>query len=178
MALKLSRVSLAEVHSLCTRALASSGLYAESVEAIARTITSAERDGCQSHGLFRLPGYCNALRGGKCDPTARPVVHDAAQAIVRVDAARGLAPYALEVGVKAVSERARQNGVGVLALTNAFHFRCVWPPSFFHTLRCLLHPVPFSHPRPGSPPLWSTLVYSAAHCGTRWRRWPSKGWSE
>ena len=67
-------------------ALAASGLYAESVEAIARTISSAERDGCQSHGLFRLPGYCNALRAGKCSSTARPEVHDAAQAIVRVDA--------------------------------------------------------------------------------------------
>jgi hypothetical protein len=124
MALQLSRVSLSEVHGLCTRALAASGLYAESVEAIARTISSAERDGCQSHGLFRLPGYCNALRAGKCSSTARPEVHDAAQAIVRVDACNGPAPYALEVGVVALAERTRSCGVGVLAVTNAYHFRC------------------------------------------------------
>ena len=124
--MKLARVSLGEVNSLCTRALAASGLYSESVDAIARTITAAERDGCQSHGLFRLPGYCNALRGGKCDPSARPVLHDAAQAVVRVDAGGGPAPYALEVGVAAVAERARQSGVGVLAVTNAFHFSALW----------------------------------------------------
>lgn len=28
-------------------------------------ITAAERDGCRSHGLFRLPGYCLALERGK-----------------------------------------------------------------------------------------------------------------
>lgn len=125
MALKLSRVSIADVHGLCTRALTASGLYAESVEAIARTISSAERDGCQSHGLFRLPGYCNALRSGKCSPDARPVVHDAGPAVVRVDACRGPAPYALEVGVDALTKCTRRSGVGVLAVTNAFHFRCV-----------------------------------------------------
>lgn len=123
MALKLSRVSLSDVHGLCTRALTASGLYAESVEAIARTISSAERDGCQSHGLFRLPGYCNALRAGKCSPDARPIVQQAAPAIVRVDACRGPAPYALEVGVEALAKCTRTAGVGVLAVTNAFHFR-------------------------------------------------------
>lgn len=44
------------------------GFRSQSVEATARTITAAERDGCKSHGLFRLPGYCNALRAGKSDP--------------------------------------------------------------------------------------------------------------
>ena len=44
---RLARVQLAEIHSFCTRALTASGLYPESVAAVARTITAAERDGCQ-----------------------------------------------------------------------------------------------------------------------------------
>ena len=117
---------LREVHRLCTRALGASGLYAESVEAVAKTITAAERDGCKSHGLFRLPGYCNALRANKADRTARPRVIDAAPAVVRVDACGGLAPYALEAGIPELEVKARQCGVATLAVTNAFHFSALW----------------------------------------------------
>jgi delta1-piperideine-2-carboxylate reductase len=99
---------MAEVHSFCTRALTASGLYPESVAAVARTITAAERDGCQSHGLFRLPGYCNTLRAGKADREARPQVMDSAPGVVRVDAQGGLAPYALETGLPELVAKVRR----------------------------------------------------------------------
>ena len=91
--------------------------------ATARTITAAERDGCKSHGLFRLPGYCNALRTGKADREARPEIVDASISAVRVDAARGLAPYALECGLTVLEQKAKSTGVAALAVKNVFHFR-------------------------------------------------------
>ena len=100
--------------------------------ATARTIAAAERDGCKSHGLFRLPGYCNALRAGKADRDARPVLLEASPAVVRVDAANGLAPYALECGLAELEAKTRACGVGALAVTNTFHFRCAVPVAARH----------------------------------------------
>jgi len=41
-----------------------------------QVITSAERDEARSHGLFRLPGFCHAVRSGRVPGDAQPVVHD------------------------------------------------------------------------------------------------------
>jgi len=120
------RRSIGEIDSLCRAALRASGLFDASAAATARTIAAAERDGCQSHGLFRLAGYCNALRSGKASATARPVVHEGAPSAVRVDAQRGLAPHALEVGLPELAARAKRQGVAVLSLSNVFHFSALW----------------------------------------------------
>ena len=58
-------LSVADVHSLAARCLAKNGCNAANASAVAETITAAERDGCPSHGLFRLPGYIASLRSGK-----------------------------------------------------------------------------------------------------------------
>ena len=42
--------------------------------ALADIMTRAERDGSHSHGLFRVPGYVKALRSGKVDGKAKPLV--------------------------------------------------------------------------------------------------------
>ena len=120
------RRSIADIESLDRAALRASGLFDASAAAAARTIAAAERDGCQSHGLFRLAGYCNALRSGKAAATARPVVHESAASAVRVDGQRGLAPFALEVGLPELAARAKKQGVAVLSLTNVHHFSALW----------------------------------------------------
>jgi len=83
------------------------GASGDNAEAIADTITAAERDDCKSHGLFRLPGYCAGLRNGRIDGRAVPAVHDLAPAVVQVDAKGGFAPLALRVGRPALIEKAR-----------------------------------------------------------------------
>ena len=49
-------LSLRAVRSAAFDKLRGAGLNAASATAIADTIAAAERDGCKSHGLFRLPG--------------------------------------------------------------------------------------------------------------------------
>ena len=67
-------LSLKEVHQLATNCLLASGCDEENATAVAETIHAAERDGCSSHGLFRLPGYVASLKSGKVNGTAVPEI--------------------------------------------------------------------------------------------------------
>ena len=48
-------LTLDEVHRIATEALRARGYSQRHARAIADTVTAAERDGCTSHGLFRIP---------------------------------------------------------------------------------------------------------------------------
>jgi LDH2 family malate/lactate/ureidoglycolate dehydrogenase len=120
-------LTLEQVTNLCTSALVRAGLNKESAIAIADTITKAERDGCASHGLFRVPGYCRSLKLGKVNGAVMPEVLPAAAAVVKVDCKGGFAPLALNIGVPLLIEKAKANGVAVLYIKNSFHFAALWP---------------------------------------------------
>ncbi len=85
------------MHNLCSTALRLAGLNGRSVAAIADTVRDAERDGCKSHGLFRLKGFCDGIRSGKCDPVALPIIIKDAPGAVTVDAQRGFSSLAFRV---------------------------------------------------------------------------------
>ena len=83
------KLSLDEVAKLARSCLAAHGCEAANAQAVADTITQAERDGCHSHGLMRLPGYVAALDSGKVDGRAQPTVTTASPSMLRVDARGG-----------------------------------------------------------------------------------------
>jgi LDH2 family malate/lactate/ureidoglycolate dehydrogenase len=121
------RLTLDEVHALTTAVLLENGVSPAQTRAVADTVTAAERDDCKSHGLFRVPGYVAGVRSGKVVRDAVPQVHDVAPGVARVDARRGFAPLALEVGAGALAEKARAQGVALLAVTDCYHFAALWP---------------------------------------------------
>ena len=57
-------LSLSDVHALASATLRANGLSDEQTQALADTVTAAERDGCKSHGLFRIPAYVQSARNG------------------------------------------------------------------------------------------------------------------
>jgi delta1-piperideine-2-carboxylate reductase len=116
----------AEIEQLVIDCMMANGCNQENAGALARTIGAAERDGCASHGLFRMPGYIASLRSGKVDGCAEPTVERIAPAVVRVDGKRGYAPLALEKGRQALIEAARENGIAAMALVNVHHFAALW----------------------------------------------------
>ena len=65
-------LSLEEIYSLAKNTLLFNGCDDMNAEAVATTVTHAERDGSVSHGLFRIPGYTKALRSKKVKGNARP----------------------------------------------------------------------------------------------------------
>ncbi|MEM9761112.1 MAG: Ldh family oxidoreductase [Pseudomonadota bacterium] len=120
-------IPLEEVDALVRRALEKHGASTEQAAAVARIVTAAERDGSESHGLFRVPGYVASLRSGKVNGSATPTLSHPASAVVVVDAARGFAPLALELGLPALVDRAREMGIAALAIRHCFHFAALWP---------------------------------------------------
>lgn len=96
-------------------------------EALARTIVAGERDGCKSHGIYRIAGCLRTLAAGKVVPDADPVVDPAPGAIVRVDARGGFANLAFRRGLPALVQRTRETGMAALVLNDCTHFAALWP---------------------------------------------------
>ena len=120
------QVTLAEIQRIAQGALTKSGCDAENAAAVAGVMAAAERDGCASHGLFRLPGYLAALRSGKVAGAARPSVARLAPSVIQVDGHGGFAPLAMGRAREELAPLAREQGVAAAALVNVHHFSALW----------------------------------------------------
>ncbi|MEK9672006.1 MAG: Ldh family oxidoreductase [Rhodospirillaceae bacterium] len=121
------RLNLAEVHDLAFNCLKANGCDGDNAQAVADTVTAAERDGSESHGLFRLPGYVASLKSGKVDGRAQPAFTDLAPGVLKVDARGGFAPLALDLARPRLLEKARTQGIAAAAFVNVHHFAALWP---------------------------------------------------
>lgn len=121
------RLSLEEAASLSRSILRTHGYSTEHAAAITRSVVANQRGECHSHGLYRLIDCVNTVTRGGVDPRAVPVVCDQAPAVVRVDAKGGNSLLAFEMGRAALIDKARDQGVAILAINHAFHFSALWP---------------------------------------------------
>jgi delta1-piperideine-2-carboxylate reductase len=95
-------------------------------DALAANCASATRDGSKSHGLFRMAGYVSTLRSGWVDGRAEPVVEDVAPGFVRVDARNGFTLPAHAAARSLLEEKARQNGIAILAIRDSHHLGALY----------------------------------------------------
>jgi delta1-piperideine-2-carboxylate reductase len=119
-------LSLEEIYNLALKSLKFYGCDDMNAEAVAETVTNAERDGSISHGLFRIPGYVASLKSQKVKGNARPSNKFLTQNAIRVEGDYGFAPTAIKVGMPALIETTEKHGVGVLTITNTHHFAALW----------------------------------------------------
>lgn len=120
-------LTLEEARTLSEAAFRRFGANEETARATTDIMIRAEQDRCASHGLFRLQGYCNALKSGKVKGDAAPSLSKVAPGVLRVEGNGGFAPLALEIGLPALAECARDQGIAVLGLVNIHHFAALWP---------------------------------------------------
>ena len=85
-------LSLDEISQLAKTVFSKNGCDDSNTNALARTVTTAERDGSLSHGLFRVPGYVASLKSGKVKGNAQPKINNELASIVTVDGDYGYAP--------------------------------------------------------------------------------------
>jgi delta1-piperideine-2-carboxylate reductase len=119
-------LTLDDVHQLAREVFSANGMSEVNTRIMADLVTRAERDGAHAHGLFRLPGYVQSMKSGRCDGTAVPVVEDAGPGLVRVDAKFGFAPPALAAGYPMLIEKARGQGIAAMALVDNHNFNALW----------------------------------------------------
>lgn len=122
----MKSLSLSEVRDVAQSVLSKHGFSRAQAEAVAETMVCGERDGCTSHGIYRLLVCIATLKAGRVNPTAIPVVHDQAPGIVRVDAKGGFSQLAFAAGLNALKVKASTNGAAVLAINHCVHFSALW----------------------------------------------------
>ena len=122
----LVELTLEEIYDLAKKTLAHNGCNTQNAEAVADTVTKAERDGSVSHGLFRIPGYIASLKSKKVNGEAKPIIEQLTQSVIRINGDKGLAPLAIKIGIPALIEIAKKNGVGVMAIRDTHHFAALW----------------------------------------------------
>ena len=120
-------LTLKEILELAKKTLLANGCDEENASILADTIMRAERDGSVSHGLFRLPAYVAGLKSKKINGKARPELKNVAPSIIKVLGNNAVAPMVLSLGLPAVIELAKKNGVAVLAIKNSHHMAALWP---------------------------------------------------
>jgi len=114
-------LSLAEVDDLTFRALRACNTNNDNARSVADSVVASESDGIHSHGLARLPTYCEHARRGKIDGNATPVLEQVAAAGLRVDARDGFAHPAIDLGLERLTALAKETGIAALAVTNSYN---------------------------------------------------------
>ena len=120
-------LTISEIHDLAKTCLLSNGCDELNAEAVATTVSTAERDGSESHGLFRMPGYIASLRSGKVNGKSRPHAEKVTPAIIRLHGDNGYAPVALQHGLPILAEAAKTIGIAAMPITQTHHFAALWP---------------------------------------------------
>lgn len=177
-------LDLDEIYKLAYSALAACGANHDNADAVATTVTNAERDGALSHGLFRIPGYVATLKSGKVNGNADPKPEHVTPVIIRCDGQNGHAPLALARCKDALSRAAKEYGIAALALSRSHHFAALWPetealayeglvaltcvsytpmvaPAGGKTALFGTNPLSFAWPRPGGDPIVFDMATAA-----------------
>jgi (2R)-3-sulfolactate dehydrogenase (NADP+) len=123
------------IEALAQAALSRHGASGRQAEALAAGIAAAERDGLKSHGLMYLPIYCEHLSCGKVLGAAEPALESAAPSCLVVDARNGFAHAAIDLGLPALVDLARRQGIASLAIRNSYNCGALG----YHTERLAAH---------------------------------------
>ncbi len=114
------KLSVADIEAAARRALVSCNVGDANARAVAHSIMAAERDGQPTVGLSYLPVYCDHAACGKVDGQAEPQMQKLSAACIRVDARSGFAHPAIALGIPALIDAARANGVAILMIGNSY----------------------------------------------------------
>lgn len=113
--------------ALTLAVLEGQGLSRAQAQALAGVLIRAQRDGCLSHGLQRLPGTLDTMGHPAFNRHADPQPEAVTPVVTRVDADFGFSILAAQRGLPLLIDGARQMGVAVLAVQNGFHSTALWP---------------------------------------------------
>jgi len=119
----------------CGRILEKVGVPPEQARIIAEVTVEADLRGIGSHGVLRLPAYVHRVQAGLMAADTRLKVVRERGATVLLDAQGGFGQVAGVYAMNQAIERARQHGVGFVAVRNANHFGI----AAYYTMMALPH---------------------------------------
>lgn len=103
-------------------ALAARGVPTADANLTARSLVQADQRGIHSHGLLRLPLYCEALRLGGINPLPGLKFSNEHGSVAVLDADAALGQVAMQAAVDRVIEIGRLQGLAAVAVENSSHY--------------------------------------------------------
>jgi LDH2 family malate/lactate/ureidoglycolate dehydrogenase len=105
-----------------TDALTARGVPSADAVLTARSLVQADQRGIYSHGLLRLPLYCEALRLGGINPLPDLKFSKDQGSVAVLDADAALGQVAMQAAVNRVIEVGRVQGIAAVAVHNSSHY--------------------------------------------------------
>jgi (2R)-3-sulfolactate dehydrogenase (NADP+) len=106
--------------SLCSTAITTAGGDEHTAAALTDAVIAAERRGNTVVGVAHLFDYLDALRSGRLNGSARPIIRRDRASVISVSADDGVAQLAFRASLADLAAAARANGVAVLSVSDAF----------------------------------------------------------
>jgi len=103
------------------------GVNQETAALLSFNCACVERDGPESHGIFRIEGYLNTLKSGWVNGCAEPRIEDCGDSFIRVEADNGFAQLCLARARTLLLEKVGKTGCALLAVRSSHHFSALWP---------------------------------------------------
>jgi uncharacterized oxidoreductase len=114
-------IDAAELTAKTRRVFAAAGSAESEAEIIADHLVEANLKGHDSHGVGMIPSYLRNLDGGKVKPNEPGRIVSDSGSMVVYDGERGYGQIVARAATELAIERAKANGVAVVALRNAHH---------------------------------------------------------
>ncbi|MBP2236492.1 delta1-piperideine-2-carboxylate reductase [Sinorhizobium kostiense] len=121
------KISFEDLRALLKRIFLKAGAAQTVADILADNCAACERDGCHSHGIFRMPGYVTNLETGWVDGRAVPTAQEVGPSFLRIDARNGFAQPSFEAFRPQIGQIIEATGVAVVAINNSHHFSALWP---------------------------------------------------
>lgn len=113
-------IPLSTARELATAACLRAGANAASAESLVQATLSAARFGPKGMGFPHLMDYLDALRQGRIDGHAEPLIAYPLPTVIRVDARRGIAQLGFDRAFDDLCQRARASGTALFTQRNSY----------------------------------------------------------
>ncbi|MCZ0963703.1 Ldh family oxidoreductase [Paracoccus benzoatiresistens] len=124
----MTAISFEDLQRRIAGILRRAGMNDTQSEALSGIIAAGERDGCKSHGIYRIEGVLRTLKAGKVNGRAEPVLaEDDGRGVIRVNAGHGFSTPAFELGLPLLVARTRELGLAAMVVNDCTHFSALWP---------------------------------------------------
>lgn len=119
---RTARLTRDELLETAGAVLAAAGLEADAARETAEILVLADMFGVTTHGVERLPSYCERLRSGGVEPRPSIAISRVAPALLTVDGDNGLGPLVASRALRAAMDAARETGVAAAFVRGSNHF--------------------------------------------------------